>query len=492
MSRVQLALNVSDIDEAVAFYSKLFATEPAKRKPGYANFAIAEPPLKLVLIEGDGGGTLNHLGVEVETSDEVEAAQGRLADDGVETPARTTATAATPAGQDLGRRPRRGRGRSTWCSATATIRHVVGTSTTTGDALCCASVRRRQPCRCAGDGRRTATAAADRSPAVWQRGESPTRPSGRSSSPMRSAPRSSRPRVSRAAGRTIADRRSLDVPAALAGAPGPSSGRPLLNAGAASCCSAASPSTCSNRRRSSWRTSGSGSTSGRRSARTRTSRCWATSATRASSGADPSVRLYRTRARQDFHTDGADLVGLLCLHGRDRGGESRIASSAAVYNEILRRRPDLLDVLYEPFAGTATTSSPPAKNRSSRCPSSATSTATPRVFYIGWYIRDAQRHPSGAAAHRGAARGDGPGRVHRQRPGVPPRDGLPARRRPAAQQRPDPPLPRGLRGRRRARAPPSPAAAVAHAPTTSRASRGSCREASRASARRDRLRRCRR
>ena len=67
MSRVQLALNVSNIDEAVAFYSKLFATEPAKRKPGYANFAIAEPPLKLVLIEGEGGGTLNHLGVEVET-----------------------------------------------------------------------------------------------------------------------------------------------------------------------------------------------------------------------------------------------------------------------------------------------------------------------------------------------------------------------------------------------------------------------------------------
>ena len=64
MSRVQLALNVSDVDEAVAFYSKLFATEPAKRKPGYANFAIADPPLKLVLIQGTGGGTLNHLGIE--------------------------------------------------------------------------------------------------------------------------------------------------------------------------------------------------------------------------------------------------------------------------------------------------------------------------------------------------------------------------------------------------------------------------------------------
>ena len=71
MSRVQLALNVSDVDEAVAFYSKLFDAEPAKRKPGYANFAIDEPPLKLVLIESEAGGTLNHLGVEVESGAEV-------------------------------------------------------------------------------------------------------------------------------------------------------------------------------------------------------------------------------------------------------------------------------------------------------------------------------------------------------------------------------------------------------------------------------------
>lgn len=85
MSRVQLALNVSDIDQAVDFYAKLFATEPAKRKPGYANFAIADPPLKLVLIEGDGGGTLNHLGVEVDAGSEVEAAEARLAGDGIAT-----------------------------------------------------------------------------------------------------------------------------------------------------------------------------------------------------------------------------------------------------------------------------------------------------------------------------------------------------------------------------------------------------------------------
>ncbi len=84
--RLQLAIDVSDIDEAVDFYSKLFATEPAKRKPGYANFAIAEPPLKLVLFENPkGGGTLNHLGVEVETAAEVTAAEQRLRGDGVET-----------------------------------------------------------------------------------------------------------------------------------------------------------------------------------------------------------------------------------------------------------------------------------------------------------------------------------------------------------------------------------------------------------------------
>jgi catechol 2,3-dioxygenase-like lactoylglutathione lyase family enzyme len=91
MSRVQLALNVSDLDAAVEFYAKLFGTEPSKRQPGYANFAIAEPPLKLVLIEnpdsrGAGvGGALNHLGVEVATSDAVHAAIGRLSGEGLAT-----------------------------------------------------------------------------------------------------------------------------------------------------------------------------------------------------------------------------------------------------------------------------------------------------------------------------------------------------------------------------------------------------------------------
>ena len=84
MSRVQLALNVDDLDEAITFYSKLFNAEPAKVKPGYANFAIAEPALKLVLIENPGhGGTLNHLGVEVESSEEVHEEIARLAGEGM-------------------------------------------------------------------------------------------------------------------------------------------------------------------------------------------------------------------------------------------------------------------------------------------------------------------------------------------------------------------------------------------------------------------------
>ena len=86
MSRVQLALNVSDLDEAVAFYSRLFGARPAKVRPGYANFAVADPPLKLVLFEGQGrGGSLNHLGVEVETAAEVGEARARLAGEGLAT-----------------------------------------------------------------------------------------------------------------------------------------------------------------------------------------------------------------------------------------------------------------------------------------------------------------------------------------------------------------------------------------------------------------------
>ena len=84
MARLQLALNVPDLDEAVAFYSRLFGTEPAKVRAGYANFAIADPPLKLVLFENaDADSRLNHLGFEVETSEDVTAHQARLVDEGL-------------------------------------------------------------------------------------------------------------------------------------------------------------------------------------------------------------------------------------------------------------------------------------------------------------------------------------------------------------------------------------------------------------------------
>jgi catechol 2,3-dioxygenase-like lactoylglutathione lyase family enzyme len=87
MSRVQLALRVADLEGSVAFYTKLFGAQPAKRRPGYANFAITEPPLKLVLIEGTPGEPtrMDHLGVEVETTDEVTAATSRLAAEGLAT-----------------------------------------------------------------------------------------------------------------------------------------------------------------------------------------------------------------------------------------------------------------------------------------------------------------------------------------------------------------------------------------------------------------------
>jgi catechol 2,3-dioxygenase-like lactoylglutathione lyase family enzyme len=84
MSRLQLALNVEDLEKSIEFYSRLFGAEPAKVRPGYANFAIAEPPLKLVLMENRGhGGSLNHLGVEVEDVDTVDALQTRLAESGL-------------------------------------------------------------------------------------------------------------------------------------------------------------------------------------------------------------------------------------------------------------------------------------------------------------------------------------------------------------------------------------------------------------------------
>jgi len=107
----------------------------------------------------------------------------------------------------------------------------------------------------------------------------------------------------------------------------------------------------------------------------------------------PAVRLYRTNQRQDFHTDGADLVGLLCLHRAKTGGESRIASAYAVYNEMLARRPDLVDVMYQPMCWDRNDEQAPGEPAFYPLPPFTDVNGTPRIFYIGWYIRDAQRHP---------------------------------------------------------------------------------------------------
>ncbi len=85
MNRVQLAINVTELDRAIEFYSKLFDASPAKVRKGYANFALDQPALKLVLIENGHGGTLNHLGVEVDSTDEVQTATARLTKEGLDT-----------------------------------------------------------------------------------------------------------------------------------------------------------------------------------------------------------------------------------------------------------------------------------------------------------------------------------------------------------------------------------------------------------------------
>jgi len=107
---------------------------------------------------------------------------------------------------------------------------------------------------------------------------------------------------------------------------------------------------------------------------------------------DPTIRLYQTRQRQDFHTDGSDVVGLLCLQPARAGGESRIASAAAVYNEILTRRPDLLEVLYEPMYWDRNGEESPGEDPYFALPVLGDVGGTPRMFFIAWYIRDAQRH----------------------------------------------------------------------------------------------------
>lgn len=112
---------------------------------------------------------------------------------------------------------------------------------------------------------------------------------------------------------------------------------------------------------------------------------------------DPTVRLYKTRERLGFHTDGADVIGLLCLRPAKSGGASRIASSAAIYNEILRRRPELVPVLYEPFPFDRNGEERPGEPPYFTLPLCRYHEGWLRTFYIGWYIRDSQRH---AAAPR--------------------------------------------------------------------------------------------
>jgi catechol 2,3-dioxygenase-like lactoylglutathione lyase family enzyme len=142
MSRVQLALRVADLEGSVAFYSKLFGTEPAKRRPGYANFAIAEPPLKLVLIEGEGGEAtrLDHLGVEVPSTAEVTAAGDRLTAAGLVTLAENDTTCCY-ALQD-----------KVWVSGPGgepwevyTVKADAGTLARAGDSACCTPAARYAP-----------------------------------------------------------------------------------------------------------------------------------------------------------------------------------------------------------------------------------------------------------------------------------------------------------------------------------------------------------
>ena len=142
MSRVQLALRVADLEGSIAFYTKLFGAEPAKRRPGYANFAIAEPPLKLVLIEGAAGEPtrMDHLGVEVETTDEVTAATARLAADGLAT-ATEEDTACCYAVQD--KVWVTGPGQEPW--EVYTVKGDADTLDKAADSACCAPAGRRRP-----------------------------------------------------------------------------------------------------------------------------------------------------------------------------------------------------------------------------------------------------------------------------------------------------------------------------------------------------------
>jgi catechol 2,3-dioxygenase-like lactoylglutathione lyase family enzyme len=109
--------------------------------------------------------------------------------------------------------------------------------------------------------------------------------------------------------------------------------------------------------------------------------------------ANPGVRKYRTNQRQDFHSDGSDLVGLLCLHPAASGGESKIASAHAVYNEMLRRATHLVDVMYQPMPWDRNDEQGSGEAPFFELPPIIDIDGLPRLFFIAWYIRDSQRHP---------------------------------------------------------------------------------------------------
>jgi catechol 2,3-dioxygenase-like lactoylglutathione lyase family enzyme len=134
MSRVQLALRVSDLEGSIDFYRRLFGVEPAKRRPGYANFAVEEPPLKLVLLEGEGGRptAMDHLGVEVGTTAEVHDATARLVTAGLATEVEDDVTCCYAVQDKVWVR---GPGDEPWEVYTVT---ADASEPCTGDTVCCA------------------------------------------------------------------------------------------------------------------------------------------------------------------------------------------------------------------------------------------------------------------------------------------------------------------------------------------------------------------
>ena len=107
----------------------------------------------------------------------------------------------------------------------------------------------------------------------------------------------------------------------------------------------------------------------------------------------PGVRKYRTHLRQDFHSDGSDLVGLLCLHPAKTGGQSKIVSAHTVYNEMLRRAPHLVDIMYQPMPWDRNDEQGRAEAPFLELAPITDIDGIPRIFFIAWYIRDSQRHP---------------------------------------------------------------------------------------------------